>query len=153
MLNINEFMRSIVITAFILISSVLLHAQTQEVNVSTDKNSISYDSQPVFSQVEEMPIFSYIDCIGGRDCLNRYMSDSLKVPSVDCSGRVYIQFIVDPDSIARNLKIITGLKNCQGYEKEIERLFALMPKWIPGKQRGKPVRVSLTARIDFKPNQ
>ncbi|MFC2113320.1 energy transducer TonB [Bacteroidota bacterium] len=146
-------MRSIVISIFIMIFSGFLKAQTEEVNVPITKKSISYDSQPVFFIVEEMPIFSYIDCSESRDCFDRYIADSLRIPSVNCSGKVYVQFIVEPDSTVDNVKIIMGLKNCPGYEKEIERLFASMPKWVPGKQRGKAVRIVITAPIIFNTNQ
>ncbi|KKL96426.1 hypothetical protein LCGC14_1844570 [marine sediment metagenome] len=146
-------MRWIVISIFTLFLSGFLKAQLDEPIVLIVQNSISDDSQPVFFIVDEMPVFLYVDCSGGRECLNRYLSDSLIIPSVDCSGTAYMEFIVDQDSIARNLKITTRVKNCTGHEKEIERLFSRMPKWIPGKQKGKPVRVSLTAQIDFNPKK
>ena len=146
-------MKTIIISIFIILYSGLLHAQPQAEFVPIEKNTKSINSEPVFFQVEEMPIFSYYDCSESMDCFNRYIADSLRIPSMNCSGKLYVQFIVEPDSTVDNVKFIMGLNNCPGYDKEIERLFAIMPKWIPGKQRGKAVRVSITTPIIFNPNQ
>lgn len=146
-------MRTLIISIFIFISCRPLLSQTEEVIIHIDKNSIPQDSTPIFFIVEEMPVFSYNNCDDTKDCFLKYIADSIRFPSVDCFGKVYIQFVVEPDSSTSNVQILRGLENCQGYEREVIRIIESMPKWIPGRQRGKAVRVMKTMPIIFDPNE
>ena len=106
-------------------------------------------SDEVFTIVEDMPMFKYQDCSTTGECLRHYISDSLRLPTGDCSGRVIVHFVVEPDGNVINVTILKGINNCIGYVEEIERLFKTMPAWIPGKQRGKAVRVAYNTSINF----
>jgi protein TonB len=146
-------MKLILSLLLITFSSGLLFAQTEEVIVHIDKNNRSSDSSPLFVIVEDMPVFNYKNCSSTNECFLRYVADSIKSPSKDCLGKVYIQFVVEPDSTIKDVKILRGLNNCKGYREEIERILYSMPKWMPGKQKGNSVRVLLTMPIDFHPNE
>lgn len=65
-------------------------------------------------------------------------------------GRITISFVIDKDGSITNIKILRGIGF--GCDKEAIRVLNKMPKWNPGKQRGKPVKVSMTLPITFKLN-
>jgi protein TonB len=58
-----------------------------------------------------------------------------------------VQFIVEIDGKIENVEFPRELKNCSQYAEEIRKIFQSSPKWIPGKQQGKPVRVQLIMPI------
>ena len=63
-------------------------------------------------------------------------------------GTVYIAFIVEKDGSITNAKVIKGIgKPC---DMEALRVIRAMPKWIPGTQKGNPVRVQFNMPIKFK---
>jgi TonB family protein len=62
-------------------------------------------------------------------------------------GRVIAQFIVEKDGMLSNIKIMRTPS--EGLGKEVLRVLAMCPKWIPAKQGGKDVRVLYTVALDF----
>ncbi len=62
-------------------------------------------------------------------------------------GRVFVTFVVDVDGSITNIKVLRDIGG--GCGAEAVRVVKLMPKWIPGKQRGKPVRVQYNLPIQF----
>lgn len=101
-----------------------------------------------FVVVEEMPSFGP----GGIDEFrNNYVQKNLKYPDVAAEngiqGRVYINFVVEPDGRVTNVKVVRGVD--PSLDKEAVRVVAASPRWKPGKQRGKPVRVQFTIPIIF----
>jgi TonB family protein len=100
----------------------------------------------VFFIVEEMPEFP-----GGDLALRRYISDNLNYP-VDAAengitGKVYVTFLINKDGNVSNASIARGVH--PSLDKEALRVVNSMPKWKPGKQRGKPVSVSYTIPVIF----
>ncbi len=65
-------------------------------------------------------------------------------------GRVTVQFIIEKDGTVTNVKVLRSVHRL--LDKEAIRVVEGMPKWIPGTQRGEPVRVSYTAPINFRLN-
>ena len=63
-------------------------------------------------------------------------------------GRVFITFVVEKDGSITNVKIIRDIGGGCGHEAK--RVVEMMPKWIPGKQNGKPVRVQFNMPIRFE---
>ncbi|MGD9976913.1 MAG: energy transducer TonB [Bacteroidales bacterium] len=101
-----------------------------------------------FVVVEEMPNFGE----GGIDEFrNNYVAKNLKYPDIAAEngiqGRVYINFVVEPDGRVTNVKVVRGVD--ASLDKEAVRVVSSSPKWKPGKQRGKPVRVQFTIPIIF----
>lgn len=102
--------------------------------------------EEVFYIVEEMPEFP-----GGDVALRKYIAANLKYPVIaqenGVQGKVYVSFVVDADGGISNAKVARSVD--PSLDKEALRVVNSLPKWKPGKQRGKPVRVSFTVPINF----
>jgi len=102
--------------------------------------------QEIFMVVEQMPAFP-----GGMGALMTYLATHIKYPPLakesGIQGRVFINFVVEPDGSIDHVKILRGIGG--GCDEEAVRVVKSMPKWIPGKQRGKPVRVSFNLPVKF----
>jgi protein TonB len=105
------------------------------------------DKNGVYQIVEEMPQYP-----GGEDALMDYVSKNVVYPSEaqekGISGRVFVGFIVEKDGSVSNVKVLRGIGG--GCDEEAVRVISGLPKWKPGKQDGKPVRVSYQMPINFK---
>ena len=103
--------------------------------------------QEIFQIVEEMPAFP-----GGEAKLMEYVGKNIKYPQIaretGIQGRVFIGFVVEPDGSVSNVKLLRGIGG--GCDEEAMRVVKSMPKWKPGKQRGKAVRVSYQIPVYFK---
>lgn len=101
----------------------------------------------VFIVVEEMPEFP-----GGPAKMLEYIQKNVKYPMMaresDIQGRVFVNFVVEPDGSISNVNVMRGIGG--GCDEEAVRVVNSMPKWKPGKQRGSAVRVSFTVPIIFK---
>ena len=100
----------------------------------------------IFTVVESMPEFP-----GGMGELMKYLATNIKYPPLakesGIQGRVFINFVVEPDGSISNVKILRGIGG--GCDEEAVRVVESMPKWKAGKQRGKPVRVSYNLPVKF----
>lgn len=96
--------------------------------------------------VEEMPEFP-----GGQAALAVYLRNNLQYPPLasdtGISGKVYVQFVVNKDGSITDVQVTRGVD--ASLDKEAVRVVANMPKWKPGKQGGKPVRVSYSLPVNF----
>ena len=103
----------------------------------------------VFLVVEKMPAF-----VGGDKARLSFLRDNLKYPSIDRSGgiqgTVYLNFVVNKKGEIKKVNILRGVS--PSIDAEAIRVVEAMPKWTPGKQRGKAVNVSYNFRISFKLN-
>lgn len=99
----------------------------------------------VFVVVEDMPSFP-----GGN--VQKWIAKNVKYPVLamenGIQGKVYIQFVIERDGSITDVKVLRGVD--ASLDKEAVRVVKAMPKWKPGKQRGKPVRVSYTLPINFQ---
>ena len=104
------------------------------------------DEGQVFFIVEDMPEFP-----GGELALRKFIANAVKYPVIaqenGIQGKVYVNFVVDKDGSITNARIARGVDG--SLDKEALRVVNSLPKWKPGKQRGKPVRVSYTVPINF----
>jgi protein TonB len=100
----------------------------------------------VFFIVEDMPEFP-----GGEMALRTYIANAIKYPVIaqenGIQGKVYVTFVVGKDGSVSNASIARGVD--PSIDKEALRVVNTLPKWKPGKQRGKPVNVSYTVPINF----
>jgi len=103
--------------------------------------------QEIFQIVEEMPAYP-----GGEGKLMEYVAKNIKYPQIaretGIQGRVFVGFVVEPDGSVSNVKVLRGIGG--GCDEEAIRVVKGMPKWKPGKQRGKAVRVSYMLPVNFK---
>lgn len=90
--------------------------------------------------------------IGGYEAFYKFISKNIKYPSqarkLGVEGKVFVRFIVDEQGEVTNLKIIRGID--AGCDAEVLRLMEKSPKWNPGKQRAKPVKVRMVIPIIFE---
>ncbi len=110
------------------------------------KKETEAEEAQVFFIVEEMPEFP-----GGELALRKFIANAIKYPVIaqenGIQGKVYITFVVDRDGGISDAKVARGVD--PSLDKEAIRVVSTLPKWKPGKQRGKPVRVSYTVPISF----
>ena len=103
----------------------------------------------LFSVVEVMPQYP-----GGQIAMMKYIMENMKYPEQamkeGIQGRVAVSFIVEKDGSISNVRPIHSVHTL--LDKEAVRVVKSMPKWSPGKQHGKPVRVQLIVPIMFKLN-
>ena len=135
--------------------------ETEEVNFSTEdtKEAVEIkqvvieeeeeeeEIEEVFLVVEEQPEFP-----GGMAKLMKYFSDNVRYPVVAAEngiqGRVICQFTVWRDGSIRDIVVVRGVD--KSLDKEAVRLIENMPKWKPGKQRGKEVSCKFTVPVSFR---
>lgn len=101
----------------------------------------------VFNSVEIMPLFP-----GGEKEMYRFIGQNLKYPvpaqEANIQGKVVVRFVVDQNGSINDVEILRGIDpNC---DKEALRVIKNMPKWVPGKQNGIPVKVYYTMPIVFR---
>ena len=106
------------------------------------------EEQTIFEVVEQMPEFPN----GGMAGLMQYLSKNIKYPTIaqenGTQGRVTVQFVVNRDGSIVDAKVLRGVDPY--LDKEAIRVISSMPKWKPGKQRGKAVRVKYTVPVVFR---
>ena len=101
----------------------------------------------IFMVVEEMPEFPG----GMAECL-KFLGKNIKYPTIaqenGTQGRVIIQFVVERDGSISDVHVARGVDPY--LDKEAVRVVKSMPKWLPGKQNGKAVRVKFTVPVMFR---
>ena len=106
------------------------------------------DDDDIFDVVEEMPVFP-----GGQTGLMEFIAKNLRYPvkaqKEGIQGRVIARFIVEKDGSVSNLAVARRSASSE-LDAEAIRVLSTMPKWTPGKQRGKEVRVKYTVPIAFR---
>ena len=103
--------------------------------------------ETLFIVVEKMPEFP-----GGKEEMEKYLSKNtknyVKTLNTDIHGTAYCQFVVNRDGSLTDAEIVRSSGN-KSLDEEAIRIIKSMPKWNPGKQRGKAVRVKYTLSIRF----
>lgn len=97
----------------------------------------------IFQVVETMPSF--------KGNMNKWLKDNVNYPILaqenGVSGKVFVAFVVEKDGSITDVKVARSVD--PSLDKEAVRVVKSMPKWNPGKQRNKPVRVAFTVPINF----
>lgn len=105
------------------------------------------ETEEIFTVVEEPTEFP-----GGTAELMKWLSRNVKYPEIalenNIQGRVMVKFVVERDGSTSNVEIARGVD--PALDKEAIRVVKAMPKWKPGKQRGKPVRCSFILPVQFR---
>ncbi|MDY0216638.1 MAG: energy transducer TonB [Bacteroidales bacterium] len=105
------------------------------------------DSNAVYTVVEQLPDFP-----GGNEARMQFLNKHIKYPESakedGIQGTVYATFIVEKDGSLSDIKILRGLSS--EINAEVIRVIELFPKWIPGKQNGKIVRVQYSIPFRFR---
>ena len=115
---------------------------------TSQKNAMSAqaDTGQVFKLVEKMPEYP-----GGTKALIHYLANKIKYPAearkAKVQGKVFINFIVEKDGTISHVKVLKGIGH--GCDKEAVKAVENMPRWIPGQQKGRPVRVMFNLPVKF----
>lgn len=131
-----------------------------EIDVEIEESPVEIFFEPIDEPEEDFNIiFDGIvetspEPIGGYGAFYKFVSDEVKYPSparrMGVEGRVFVQFVVDKDGAITDVQVIKGIG--AGCDEEAARVMALAPKWNPGKQRGREVKVRMVIPILFKLN-
>ena len=118
--------------------------------VADTKNEVIEDNTVYdLVAIQEQPGFP-----GGDGELFKFLQKNIQFPQVEkengIQGKVFITFVVDKDGSVVNVEVYKGLKGGPGCDKEALRVVKMMPKWSPGKQNGKSVKVRYILPIHFK---
>ena len=101
----------------------------------------------IFLFVESPPKFE-----GGQDIFLQFIQKNLIYPKkarrMGIEGKVFVKVVVEKDGSISNAQVVKGIGS--GCDNEALRVLKNSPRWIPGKQRGRPVRVSMTIPIKFE---
>lgn len=101
----------------------------------------------IFTVVENDPEFP-----GGMEALYKYLAQNIKYPQLardnNITGKVYVTFVVERDGSIANPRVLRDIGG--GCGAEAIRVVKSMPKWTPGKQRGKAVRVQFILPVNFQ---
>lgn len=101
-----------------------------------------------FALVEEKPKFQG----GDANDFSRWVNSKLVYPEIakenGVQGRVTLQFTVYTDGSVRDVKVLRGVD--ASLDKEAVRIVSMSPKWTPGKQRERPVKVTYTFPVLFQ---
>ena len=123
-------------------------AQEEFTRVVVDEEEVE-EEEEVFLVVEEDPDFP-----GGLGALSQFIADNIKYPELakqnNITGRVFVSFVVEKDGSVGQVKVLRDIGG--GCGAEAVRVVKSMPKWKPGKQRGKPVRTQFNLPVNFELN-
>ena len=110
------------------------------------KNNVD-EANKIYDAVEKMPEFP-----GGKEALKSYVASSIKYPAeaekAGIQGRVHTAFIVEKDGCVTGARAMTSVD--PQLDAEAIRIIRNMPKWSPGMQDGKLVRVKYLVPVTFR---
>lgn len=132
---------------------VSVEDQGEVVEIS-EVDNIVVEEPPVEDEihmvVEEQPMFP-----GGMKALMQYLKDNINYPRIsrenNSQGKTYVQFVVNTDGSITDVNVMKSSSDVY-LDKEAVRVVEGMPKWQPGRQAGKTVRVRFTLPVLFRLN-
>ena len=106
------------------------------------------DEEQIFEAVEQMPEFP-----GGNQGLMRYLANNLKYPRIsrdnNSQGRAVVKFVVNTDGTLQDIEVFRSTGDAY-LDREAVRLVTSMPRWTPGRVKGKAVRVKFVLPVNFR---
>ena len=118
----------------------------EPVGNSDVKQVTEEDPNKIFTAVEQEPSYP-----GGLDKFYQYLGKNIHYPAVakenNVQGKVFLTFVVERDGSLTDIKVLRGIGS--GCDEEAVRVLKATPKWKPGIQNGRPVRVQYNVPITF----
>jgi TonB family protein len=140
---------AILLLVFFFSASPAVKMNAQETKPKTgqaDKLQKQSEENTTNQQVEEQPSYP-----GGSTEMSKFIIQNIKYPEAakkkGIQGKVFVNFTVEKDGSISDAKVTKGIGS--GCDEEALRVVKLMPKWIPGKIKGKPVSVRVTLPVMF----
>lgn len=131
-------------TAEINIAEPVGEGPKKEAAVAVDDNKV-YD----FVSIEKQPEYP-----GGIAKFYKYLGGAIKYPPMaqenNVQGKVFLSFVVEKDGKLTDIQVTRGLGS--GTDEEAIRVLKASPRWNPGIQNGKPVRVKYNINVNFTLN-
>ena len=136
----------------------------QETNAGTGGDLFSLQSTgdggtgKIIDEPQKPEIFTIVEVNaefnGGQAALAEYLQKNINYPQrakeLNIEGKVYLKFVIDEYGNVGNVSVQRGIG--YGCDEEAVRVVRKMPRWKPGKQGGRPVKVWFNLPIDFKLN-
>ena len=126
---------------------MLLMAGGCLMTANAQKTVVSQTNQKVFDTVEQMPEYP-----GGMQAMIEFLQTNMKYPEdaakQKVEGRVMVQFVVETDGSVSDVHVAKQV--FPSLDAEAVRVVQAMPKWTPGKEKGKVVRVKYNLPIVFR---
>jgi TonB family protein len=123
------------------------YKNTKETVNRFESSHILNNKDSVFTNPTQLPTFP-----GGLKAFGEFLGKNIKYPETakknKIQGRVYLTFVVEKDGSLSRFKVVRGIGS--GCDEEAVRVLAISPKWNPGMQNGKVVRVQYTVPIFFQ---
>ena len=136
----------------VLILCMLLAVFSQKLIAQSSVKNNSFgagDANRIYTNVQEQPKYK-----GGMMKFYAYVGQNMTYPikarRVGVEGKVYVQFVIEPDGRITNVESILGIG--AGCDEEAVNVIKRSPRWNPGKQNGKPVKVKKVIPITFRLN-
>jgi periplasmic protein TonB len=120
----------------------------EEIKIEEVKEQVIQQEAPkeIFTVVEEQPGYP-----GGDEARIKFLQENIKYPEeakeLGVQGKVFVTFVVEVDGSITDVRVLRGIG--AGCDEEAIRVVKSMPRWVPGKQRGQPVRVQFNLPIKF----
>jgi periplasmic protein TonB len=118
-----------------------------ETLIELDEPTEEFDDNAIFQFVEHQPSFD-----GGYAAFYKYINKKLRYPAqarrMGIEGKVFLNFVIDKEGNITNVKVTRGIG--AGCDEAAIKVLQNAPKWNPGKQRGRAVKVSMSLPITFK---
>jgi periplasmic protein TonB len=139
----------IIFTGLLFFSVTLASAQKKAAQTKAVEEKKAPETE-VYTIVEELPEFP-----GGTAALQEFIKNNIQYPAAVMSGSLtgmtYTRFVVKTDGTIEDIDIVKHMPGCKDCDEEAIRLLILMPKWRPGKIKGKPVNSAFNLPFSFKP--
>ena len=125
--------------------------QGEVVEINQDANIVVeevVEEEQIYQVVEQQPEFP-----GGMQALMKFLRDNIQYPRIsrenNSQGKTYVNFVVNTDGSIQDVEVMKSSGDVY-LDKEAIRVVKTMPKWNPGKQAGKAVRVRFTLPVSFR---
>ncbi|MDT3405425.1 energy transducer TonB [Mucilaginibacter terrae] len=127
--------------------TLALFAALSCASLSQAQTKPAADANMVYSVAQKMPVFP-----GGEKAFGQYLNKNLRYPKKakdkKIQGKVFVSMIIEKDGSVKNVQVARGTSSPE-LNAEAVRVLAVSPKWTPGQQNGKVVRVYQMVPIEF----
>jgi len=110
--------------------------------ISAQDNAVEKDSLHLNYGIEKPPEFP-----GGINSFRQFIAENFRPPS-GVEGNIIVNFVIEKDGSVTDIKVVKHLG--RGTKREAIRVISKSPKWIPGEQKGRKVRVQYSVPIQIK---
>lgn len=145
---IKVFQNDVVIETNVDIDDMFTMDEEIPIHIYNIEDEPEEEEQVPFIIVEDMPIFRG----GDENTFARWVQRNVRYPRVPSEngiqGRVFVEFVVEPDGTVSNVTVIKSVH--PALDAEAVRVISNSPKWVPGRQLGVPVRVRFTITVSFQ---